>query len=92
MTSYRRLGSGCKTPDRLAILRKGLAMDSPLNALRVACVVFGLVALAQLARVLFGAEVAVNGHLVPLWASGVAFVIAGGLSAWMGRLSYRGMK
>jgi hypothetical protein len=65
-------------------------MDSPLNALRVACVVFGLFAIAQLTRLLLGAEVTENGHLVPLWASGVAFVIAGGLSAWMGRLSYRG--
>jgi hypothetical protein len=67
-------------------------MDSPINGLRVACVVFGLVCIAQLVRLLMGAEVAVNGHFVPLWASGVAFVIAGGLSAWMGRLSYRGMK
>lgn len=67
-------------------------MDSPLNALRVACVVFGLVALAQLTRLALGADVTVNGHLIPLWASGVAFVVAGGLSAWMGRLSYRGMK
>jgi hypothetical protein len=54
--------------------------------------VFGLVAIAQLTRLALGAEVTVNGHLVPLWASGLALVIAGGLSAWMGRLSYRGMK
>ena len=67
-------------------------MGSPLNALRVACVVFGLVALAQLTRLALGAEVTVNGHLVPLLASGLAFIIASGLSAWMGRLSYRGMK
>jgi hypothetical protein len=65
-------------------------MNSPLNGLRVACAVFGVVSLLQLVRLLAGAEVSVDGHLVPLWASGVAFLVAGGLSAWMARLSYRG--
>ena len=65
-------------------------MDSRVTALRVACVVFALVSLLQLLRVVMGAEVSVNGHLVPLWASVVAFLFAGGLSVWMGRLSYLG--
>ncbi len=67
-------------------------MNSASNGLRVACAVFGLVCLLQLARLLAGAEVTVDGHMVPLWASGVACLIAGALSAWMGRLSYRGTK
>jgi hypothetical protein len=67
-------------------------MYSQLIALRVACVVFALVALAQLIRLLFGAEVSVDGHLIPLWVSGIAVLFAGGLSAWMGQLSYRSAK
>jgi membrane protein implicated in regulation of membrane protease activity len=67
-------------------------MHSELIALRVACIVFGLVSLAQLARLVAGAEVLVDGHLVPLWVSGIAFLVTGGLAAWMGRLSYRGTK
>lgn len=67
-------------------------MNSQITGLRVACGVFGLVSLAQLARVLSGAEITINGHFVPLWASGVAFIVTAGLSAWMCRLSYRGVK
>ncbi len=67
-------------------------MNSPLIALRVACVVFALVAFAQLIRLVAGADVTVDGHFVPLWASGIAVLIAGGLSLWMGRLSYRSVK
>jgi hypothetical protein len=65
-------------------------MNSPMNGLRVASTVFALVSLAQLVRLLTGAEISVNGHLVPLWASGLAFLFTGGLSAWLGRLSFRG--
>ena len=65
-------------------------MSSEVIALRVACVVFGLISLAQLVRVMMGAEVLVDGHLVPLWVSGIAFLFTGGLSAWMARISYRG--
>ncbi len=65
-------------------------MKSPSLGLKVACGIFALMSLAQLTRLLSGAEVAVNGHLVPLWASAVAFVIVGGLSIWMGRLSRLG--
>ena len=65
-------------------------MHSPTNGLRAASVVFGVVSLLQLVRLLAGTEVSIGGHVLPLWASGVAFLVAGGLSAWLGRLSYRG--
>ena len=67
-------------------------MNSPMVVLRVASVVFALVSLLQLARLAAGFEVSVDGHLVPLWASGIAVMIAAGLSAWMGQLSYRSAK
>jgi hypothetical protein len=54
--------------------------------------IFALASLLQLARVAAGFEVSVDGHLVPLWASAIAFAIAAGLSAWMGQLSYRSAK
>jgi hypothetical protein len=48
----------------------------------VSGVVFGLVALVQLIRVLNQVPVQVGSFEVPLWASWVAFVVAGSLCAW----------
>jgi len=42
-----------------------------------------------LLRVLLGWEVTVNGVHVPLWASGLAFVVAAGLAAMMARENRR---
>ena len=53
----------------------------------MASVVFGLMALAQLGRLLIRPEVMVNGHTMPLWPSMLAFVFLGGLSIWLWRLS-----
>jgi hypothetical protein len=64
-------------------------MNNVIVGLRVACVVFALACLAQLARFLTGAELSVDGHLIPVWASGVASLVTGALSVWMGRLSCR---
>ena len=50
-----------------------------------AVVLFSLVALLQLLRVLLGWEVVVNGVHIPLWASGIAFVVAAGLAAMLWR-------
>jgi hypothetical protein len=55
--------------------------------LRVASIVFGLMALAQLLRLLIRPEVLVAGHVMPLWPSGLALVILGGLSGWLWNLS-----
>ena len=51
----------------------------------IAVVLLSLVALLQLLRVLLGWEVAVNGVLIPIWASGVAFAVATGLAAMVWR-------
>jgi hypothetical protein len=53
----------------------------------VAGVVFGLLSLAQLLRLVIRPEVLVAGHQVPLWPSGLAFLILGSLSLWMWKLS-----
>jgi hypothetical protein len=43
--------------------------------------VFALIALLQLTRAVMGWPVTVSSHDVPLWASGIAFVVAVVLSA-----------
>jgi hypothetical protein len=62
-------------------------MNSQLAGLRVACVVFALMALAQLARILIRPEVLVAGHQLPLWPSMLAFIFLGGLSLWLWKLT-----
>ena len=62
-------------------------MNSQVLGLRVAGTLFGLMALAQLARLVIQPEVLVAGHQMPLWPSGLAFLILGGLSIWMWKLA-----
>ena len=51
----------------------------------VAVVVFSLIALLQLLRFILGWQVMVNGVTVPVWVSGIAFVIAAGLAVMVWR-------
>jgi hypothetical protein len=53
------------------------------NYSRLAGVIFGVVAILQLWRALAGWPVTIGQTAIPVWASWVAFVIAGGL-AWIG--------
>jgi hypothetical protein len=62
-------------------------MNSHIAGLRVASVVFGLMAIAQLVRLVIRPEVLVAGHPMPLWPSVLAFIILGGLSLWMWTLA-----
>jgi hypothetical protein len=48
-------------------------------------VFLSLLAVLQLTRVLLGWEVAINGVAIPLWASGIACVVAGGLALLLWR-------
>jgi hypothetical protein len=62
-------------------------MHSQIRGLKVASIVFGLLGLAQLLRLVIRPEILVAGHQVPLWPSGLAFLILGSLSVWMWKLS-----
>lgn len=62
-------------------------MNSQVLGLRVASIVFGLMSIAQLARLIIRPEVLVAGHLMPLWPSALPFVILGGLSFWLWKLA-----
>ena len=50
----------------------------------VTTIFLGIIALAQLTRVIFGVQVIARGDIeVPVWASGVAFVFIGSLAIWL---------
>jgi hypothetical protein len=55
----------------------------------LAVVVFSLIALLQLLRVILRWQVTLNGATVPVWLSGVAFVVAGGLAVMVWRENRR---
>ena len=58
-------------------------MNKPFTFIAVA--LFSLIALLQLLRFTLGWEVTVNGVTVPVWVSGIAFVIAAGLAVMVWR-------
>jgi hypothetical protein len=55
----------------------------------VSGVFFSILALAQLTRTLLAWPVQVAGFVVPVWFSGVAFFIVGGLAIWAFRSAGR---
>ena len=58
-------------------------MKKPFTITSVAF--FSLIALLQLLRFTLGWEVTVNGVTIPVWVSGIAFVIAAGLAVMIWR-------
>jgi hypothetical protein len=50
-----------------------------------AVILFSMMALLQLLRFTLGWEITVNGVTVPVWVSGIAFVIAAGLAVTVWR-------
>ena len=55
----------------------------PVSYSHLAGTIFAIVAVLQLWRALAGAPVTIAGTAIPVWASWLAFVIAGAL-AWIG--------
>jgi len=55
----------------------------------IAVVFLALVALVQATRFLLGWEVTIHGFVIPVWLSGIAFLIAGGIAAMLWRESRR---
>ena len=62
-------------------------MKSQILGLCVASIIFGLMSIAQLARIIINPEILVVGYRRPLWPSALAFVILAGLSIWLYKLS-----
>lgn len=63
-------------------------MNSQITGLRVASVVFGLIAIPRLVRLAIRPEVLVAGYLMPLWPSVIGFIFFAGLSIWMWRFAH----
>lgn len=53
----------------------------------IAIVVLSLTAILQLTRFILGWEILVNGVTIPVWVSGITFVISGGLAVMLWRES-----
>ena len=47
---------------------------------RIAAIIFAIVAILQFMRAGSGWEISLNGAAIPLWASWVAYVVAGALA------------
>ena len=58
-------------------------MEKPASL--VVAIFLWLVALGQLLRVLLRVRVTAGNHDVPLWLSGVAFIVLGALGYWLWR-------
>ena len=55
----------------------------------IAAILFALIGALQLVRFIMGWEVTVNGIAIPVWASGIAFVIAAILAIMLWREARR---
>ncbi len=58
-------------------------------ATNLASVLLAVVSLAHLLRIVFGAQVTVADRVIPIWVSGVAFVVAGGVAIMLWREARR---
>jgi tellurite resistance protein TehA-like permease len=56
----------------------------------IAIVIFSLVAVLHVLRLIFGWEVVINGLVMPMWASVVGTIVAGGLTVMVWRESRQG--
>jgi len=56
----------------------------------IAIAFLSLIAIMQLTRFVRGWEVMINGVSVPLWASGLAFIVVGGIATMLWRESRPG--
>ena len=62
-------------------------MNSQDIGLRVASIVFGVLAVVQLLRLALRPEVLVNGTVIPLWPSIIAVIVLAALCAWLWALT-----
>ena len=62
-------------------------MNAQATGLRVAALVFALVAIGHLWRLFAKAQVVIGTTQIPMWISVAGLVVAGTLSIWMWRLS-----
>ena len=54
-------------------------------ATHIASILLAAVSLAHLLRIVFGTQVTVGNKVIPMWASGVGFFVAGGVAIMLWR-------
>ncbi|HZR79234.1 MAG TPA: hypothetical protein VFA58_08495 [Chthoniobacterales bacterium] len=64
-------------------------MNSQRTGLRVAAVLFGLVAIAHILRLFKHAKINIASHVIPMEASWIFIIVFGLLCFWMWKLSAR---
>src|SRR5439155_12575469 len=88
----REVGGGCTVAHARRSLAGALDGYRSIGGLlhmkpvtMAAAFVLAVVSLAHLMRILFGVRVTVADSVIPMWVSGVAFVVAGGLAIMLWR-------
>ena len=56
---------------------------------QVSGIIFAIVSLVQLTRIVMGWPVQIDLFTVPIWFSGIGFIVAGALSVWAFRAAGR---
>lgn len=64
-------------------------MKSKDFALRIAAVIFGIVAILHLIRIVSGVEVVIGGWAMPMWINMLGLIGGAGLCFWLLMLSGR---
>ena len=65
-----------------------MSQDLPVKPFTtIAIVIFALVAALHVLRLIFGWEAVIDGLVIPMWASVVGLIIAGGLAVMLWRES-----
>ena len=83
----RAIGSGLlhRLLDAFLIMKETTLKPATVTA----TILLAVVSLAQLLRAVLGVRVIVGDTVIPIWVSGVAFVVAGGLAFMLWRESRR---
>ena len=73
--------------DKSRTFHNNRCMNSPTTGLRVASIIFGILAIGHVLRLITHAQVTLGTHTIPMGLSWVALIVAAILCIWMWRLS-----
>jgi uncharacterized membrane protein YecN with MAPEG domain len=73
--------------DKSRPLHNNRCMNSPTTGLRVASIIFGILAIGHVLRLITHAQVTLGTHTIPMGLSWLALIVAAILCIWMWRLS-----
>jgi hypothetical protein len=76
-----------KSNSTSSFIKKAYTMLSKKFGLRVAGLIFGVVAILHLIRLLLSVPVLISDYSLPVWVSYVGFVVTAFLSAWFWKLA-----